>query len=90
MRKNLNLTKGLIFSQQIMLSLIKQGLERQKAYDMVQKNALKSWEQGADFKSLILKDKDIANYLDTDEIERLCDLDHHLRYVDYIFNRVFS
>ena len=90
MMKNLNLTKGLIFSQQVMLSLAKKGLERQKAYDMVQRNALKVWNEGIDFKTALLQDKDIMSYLDPDEIERIFDLKYHLRYVDHIFERVFS
>jgi len=90
MMKNLNLTKGLIFSQQVMLSLTKKGLERQKAYDMVQRNALRVWNEGIDFKTALLQDKEIVNYLSHDEIERIFDLKYHLRYVDYIFERVFS
>ena len=90
MMKNLNLTKGLIFSQQVMLSLAKKGLERQKAYDMVQRNALKVWNEGIDFKTALLQDKDIMSYLDPEEIERIFDLKYHLRYVDHIFGRVFS
>ncbi len=90
MMKNLNLTKGLIFSQQVMLSLAKKGLERQKAYDMVQRNALKVWNEGIDFKTALLQDKDIMSYLSPDEIERIFDLKYHLRYVDHIFERVFS
>ncbi|RLB09841.1 MAG: adenylosuccinate lyase [Deltaproteobacteria bacterium] len=89
MMKNLSLTKGLIFSQQIMIRLAKKGMERQKAYDMVQRNALKAWKEGLDFKTLVLKDKDIADYLSHDKIENLFDLNHHLRYVDHIFDRVF-
>ncbi len=90
MRKNLNLTKGLIFSQQVMLMLMKKGLERQKAYNMVQRNALKVWNEGIDFKSTLLQDKEILEYLDPEEIEMVFDLKYHLRYVDHIFERVFS
>ena len=90
MMKNLDLTKGLIFSQQIMLALVKKGLERQKAYNMVQRNALRVWKENVEFKGLILNDKEILTYLSPPEIERLFDLDHHLRYVDHIFKRVFE
>ncbi len=90
MKKNLELTKGLIFSQQVMLLLMKKGLERQKAYDMVQRNALRVWDEGIDFKSLVLQDKEISSYLSPEEIEEVFDLRYHLRYVDHIFERVFS
>ncbi|RLB09056.1 MAG: adenylosuccinate lyase [Deltaproteobacteria bacterium] len=90
MKKNLELTKGLIFSQQVMLLLMKKGLERQKAYDMVQRNALKVWNEGVDFKSVLLQDKEILEYLSPEEIERVFDLKYHLRYVDHIFKRVFG
>jgi len=90
MKKNLELTKGLIFSQQVMLLLMKKGLERQKAYDMVQRNALRVWNEGIDFKSLVLQDKEISSYLSPEEIEEVFDLRYHLRYVDHIFERVFS
>jgi len=90
MRKNLNLTKGLIFSQQVMLMLMKKGLERQKAYDMVQRNALRVWNEDIDFKSTLLQDKEILEYLNQEEIEKIFDLKYHLRYVDHIFERVFS
>jgi adenylosuccinate lyase len=90
MKKNLELTKGLIFSQQVMLLLMKKGLERQKAYDMVQRDALRVWDEGIDFKSLVLQDKEISSYLSPEEIEEVFDLRYHLRYVDHIFERVFS
>ena len=90
MRKNLNLTKELIFSQQVMLMLMKKGLERQKAYDMVQRNALRVWNEDIDFKSTLLQDKEILEYLNQEEIEKIFDLKYHLRYVDHIFERVFS
>ena len=90
MRKNLNLTKGLIFSQQVMLMLMKKGLERQKAYDMVQRNALRVWNEDIDFKLTLLQDKEILEYLNQEEIEKIFDLKYHLRYVDHIFERVFS
>ena len=90
MIKNLNLTKGLIFSQQIMLALTKKGLERQKAYDLVQRNALKVWERDQEFKDLILKDKDVLIFLSPSEIDSLFDMNYHLKYVNHIFNRVFK
>jgi adenylosuccinate lyase len=90
MKKNLELTKVLIFSQQVMLLLMKKGLERQKAYDMVRRDALRVWDEGIDFKSLVLQDKEISSYLSPEEIEEVFDLRYHLRYVDHIFEMVFS
>jgi adenylosuccinate lyase len=60
MEKNLNKTKGLIYSQRVMLSLIDKGLSRQEAYKMVQRNAMKSWEGGKDFLKLLEADKDVV------------------------------
>jgi len=90
MLKNLDITKGLIFSQQVLNALAKKGLERQKAYEMVQRNAMKVWETGKEFKSLLLEDKEIGSHLTREEIESLFDLTKHLANVDYIFRRVFG
>ncbi|SPD76040.1 Adenylosuccinate lyase [uncultured Desulfobacterium sp.] len=90
MAENLNKMKGLIFSQQILMKLATKGLERQQAYVMVQRNAMKVWEGGREFKGLILEDTEIGGYLSRDEIEEIFDLNYHLKYVDDIFNRVFS
>ena len=87
---NLNKTKGLIFSQQVLIKLAEKGLERQKAYVMVQRNAMKVWESGQDFKELIMEDEDIRKNLSKKEIEEMFDLDYHLKHVDEIFERVFD
>ncbi len=90
MMENLNKTKGLIFSQQILMKLAEKGVERQKAYTMVQRNAMKVWESGEGFKELILKDQEIGSHLDPGEIEAIFRVDYHLKYVDHIFERVFK
>ena len=87
---NLNKTKGLIFSQQALIKLAEKGMERQKAYVMVQRNAMKVWESGQDFKELIMEDEDIRKNLSKKEIEEMFDLDYHLKHVDEIFERVFD
>ena len=87
---NLNKTKGLIFSQQVLIKLAEKGLERQKAYVMVQRNAMKVWESGQDFKELIMEDEEIRRNLSKEEIEEMFDLDYHLKHVDEIFERVFD
>jgi adenylosuccinate lyase len=90
MIKNLNKTKGLIFSQQVLIKLAEKGLERQKAYVMVQRNAMKVWESGKDFKGLIMEDEDICRILSKREIEEMFDVNYHLTHVDDIFERVFG
>ncbi len=90
MMKNLELMKGLIFSQQVLTRLAEKGLERQRAYEMVQRNALKVWDEGVDFKDLLFRDEEIRRYLSEDEIETLFDMNRHLKHVDAIFDRVFS
>ena len=90
MINNLNKTKGLIFSQQVLIKLAEKGMERQKAYVMVQRNAMKVWESGQDFKELIMEDEDICRNLSKEEIEEVFDLDYHLKHVDEIFERVFD
>ncbi len=90
MLENLNRMKGLIFSQQVLMKLATKGLERQQAYVMVQRNAMKVWEQGREFKSVIQKDREITRYLNKDEIEEIFDLAYHLKFVGEIFDRVFN
>ena len=90
MQQNLELTQGLIFSQQILLALAKKGVSRQAAYNMVQKHAMLAWKKKGDFKELVLNDSDIQNYLKPDEIDTLFDAKAQLRYVNTIFARVFG
>ncbi|HPJ66833.1 MAG TPA: adenylosuccinate lyase [Desulfobacteraceae bacterium] len=90
MIENLEKTNGLIFSQQLLIKLAEKGIDRQKAYVMVQRNAMKVWENGTDLKDLVMQDSEITEYLAEKEIEEVFDLDYHLKYVDHIFDRVFS
>ncbi len=90
MEKNLWLTRGLIFSEKILLKLIDKGLSREKAYVLVQRNAMKSWGGKVNFKDIILKDEEIIRCLSLHEIEECFDVKHDLKQVDYIFDRVFS
>jgi adenylosuccinate lyase len=89
MKENLNLLKGLIFSQQVLIKLTGMGLKRQTAYEMVQRDALKVWETGNDFKTLLIEDPDIRRYLTKESIEEIFNLDYHFKYVEEIFDRVF-
>lgn len=89
MAENIKKTHGLIFSQQLLLKLAGKGLERQTAYVMVQRNAMKVWDTGQEFKDLIMKDQEIGGYLSKSEIEEIFDLDYHVKHVDDIYERVF-
>ena len=90
MLENLNLMKGLIFSQQILLALAEAGVSRENAYKMVQTQAMRVWDEGADFKTLVLACPDIKSHLSNEAIEEIFDLDYHFKHVDTIFSRVFS
>jgi adenylosuccinate lyase len=90
MEKNIQITKGIFFSQAIMLKLIKRGLSREDAYLMVQKIALKSWDKGENFRETIDKDVNIKKYLPIKEIEQCCNMKHYLKNIDEIFLRVFG
>lgn len=87
MEKNINATRGLIFSQRVLLALVEKGVLRETAYDWVQRNALNSWENEIDFEYLVLEDKDISAYLSREEIMDLFDMDYHTKNIDYIFAR---
>jgi adenylosuccinate lyase len=87
MRKNLDKTGGLIFSQRVMIALIKEGLTRENAYRLVQKNAMQAWKEGKDFKDLLLEDKDVRKKLSVQKIARCFELAYYLRNVDTILKR---
>ena len=88
MLKNLNLTNGLIFSQEVLLMLVQKGVSREDAYKLVQKNAMQVWEKNQDFKTLLKSDKDILNLLTENEIESLFDLNKVLINIDKVFKRL--
>ncbi|MBA2847923.1 adenylosuccinate lyase [Thermosulfuriphilus ammonigenes] len=91
MKKNLWLLRGLIFSQQVMLKLTEKGLSREEAYGIVQKLAMEVWQnEDKNFKDLLLASEKIRKYLSPEEIESLFDVNHYLRHVKTIFNRVFG
>ncbi|MDI6796613.1 MAG: adenylosuccinate lyase [Desulfatibacillaceae bacterium] len=91
MLKNLELTRGLIFSQQVLLALAQAGASREEAYRLVQDNAMAVWQDSSkNFKELLLQDGQIGRYLEKAAIEQIFDLDYHLKYVDTIFARVFA
>lgn len=85
--RNLELTKGLVFSQRILLALVEKGIEREKAYEAVQRNAMQSWERGSDFRELCLEDPLISEVLGKEILNSLFDVGYYTRYVDEIFDR---
>lgn len=90
MLKNLDLTKGLVFSGQLMLVLTQKGVSREDAYAWTQRNAMKVWDEGGNYPELVKKDEDISSHLSAEEINRVFDLKHYLRNVGKVFERVFS
>jgi adenylosuccinate lyase len=88
MIENLNATHGLIFSGQLLLALTNKGISRETAYEWVQRNAMRVWDENRDFHTLVIADPDITSKLSAEEIDRTFSLDHYLRNVDQIFNRL--
>ena len=90
MQKNLDLLGGLVHSQRVMIALTQKGVAREDAYAIVQRNAMKVWQGEGDFLSFLTADKDVRKHLSEAELKANFDLDHHLRHVDTIFERVFG
>jgi adenylosuccinate lyase len=88
MRENVELTKGLVFSQRVLLALIDKGMSRQKAYELVQRNAMKAWKERTDFLQLLKADSEITASLPGAELESLFDYQYYLKHVDHIFERL--
>jgi adenylosuccinate lyase len=88
MLENLNATKGLIFSGQLLLALTNKGLSRETAYDLVQRNAMRVWDENRDFRELVKDDEDIKSQLSVEEVDRIFSLEHYLRNIDAIYQRV--
>lgn len=90
MLRNLNQMKGLVFSQKILLDLTQSGVSREDSYRLVQKNAMKVWEEGKDFQTELLADPEVVGALGETKIRESFDLSYHLKHVDTIFTRVFG
>jgi adenylosuccinate lyase len=88
MKANLDITCGLIFSQRVLLALMEKGLPRPMAYEVVQRNAMRAWEQGLSFRQLLGQDPQVSSLLSPQELDALFDLQYYLRYVDQVFRRV--
>ena len=90
MRENLERSHGVVFSGTVLLELAKRGVSREKAYEWVQRNAMRSFHEQRDFKTLLLADADITQVLGAADIDRAFDLEEQFQYVDAIFERVFA
>ena len=90
MQKNVDLLHGLVFSQRVLLALTQAGVSREDSYRLVQRNAMKVWEERADFLSLLKADDEVTAALPAAEIEPLFDMSYHTKNIDVIFERVFG
>ena len=90
MRKNMEMHKGLIHSQRILLGLTQKGVSREKAYEIVQKSAMTVWNEGVDFLDELKKDESVMDGFSKEELEDKFDLGYHSKYIDSIFQKVFG
>ena len=90
MLKNMNKFRGLVMSQRVLLALTQAGASREDAYKMVQRNAMKVWEQNKDFQVELLSDKEVRSFLTEEDIRKKFDLRYHTKNVEKIFQRVFG
>jgi adenylosuccinate lyase len=90
MIKNLNATRGLVFSGQLLLALTERGVSREEAYAWTQRNAMRVWDEGGEYRELVVNDPDISKTLSTSEIDAVFDVKHYLRNVEKVFERVFG
>jgi adenylosuccinate lyase len=88
MWQNIESTHGLLFSQRILLALVEKGLSRETAYELVQRNSMRSWDEDLDFFELMKSDRDVTSYIAADELTDLFDYGYYLRYVEDTFQRV--
>ena len=90
MKANLEITRGLVFSGQLLLDLVEHGVSREEAYRAVQNHAMRAWKEGLNFRELVLKDKSITSRVPRQQIERAFDMKRQLKNIDKIFARVFG
>ena len=88
MHRNLELTRGLVFSQRVLLALINKGVSRERAYKLVQNNAMKAWHKKENFLNLLEADEEILTHLSKPELASLFDYNYYLKHVDTIFERL--
>ncbi|MGI9554101.1 MAG: adenylosuccinate lyase [Thermodesulfobacteriota bacterium] len=90
LKKNIWTTNGLVFSQKVLLKLISKGYTREKAYSIVQRNAMKCWESNTDFREILSKDKDVNSVINEKELTSCFEIEQDLKNIDIIYKRVFS
>ena len=90
MLKNLNITKGLIYSQRVMIELTKHGFSREKAYTLVQKNAQKAWSRNISFYESLSKDSLINKKISNKDLLKMFDINYHTKKIDFIYKRIFK
>ncbi|HRS87129.1 MAG TPA: adenylosuccinate lyase [Syntrophales bacterium] len=90
MKTNLEMTRGVIFSQMVLLKLIEGGMTREEAYAVVQTHAMRAWLEGKEFKELLLSDQRVSSLVSPDEMDRLFRVENFLRYLDHTYDRVFG
>ena len=90
MLANIAMTKGVIFSQTVLLKLIEKGITREAAYAIVQRNAMRSWQEGLEFKDLLLRDPEVISRIKPEDLDDAFQIDNFLKKLDFIFNRVFG
>ncbi|MDG2429188.1 MAG: adenylosuccinate lyase, partial [Paracoccaceae bacterium] len=89
MLKNMNKFRGLVMSQRVLLALTQAGASREDAYKLVQRNAMRVWNENKDFYSELISDKDVRSFLTEEDIKDKFDLGYHTKHVNTIFKRVF-
>jgi adenylosuccinate lyase len=87
---NLNATRGLVYSGQLLLALARAGVSREQAYEWVQRNAMKTWDEGGEFRDHVLADPDISKLVTAEEVARALSPEPYLRNVPAVFARVFG
>ena len=90
MMENMNKFRGLIMSQRVLLALTQGGLSREKSYSLVQRNAMRVWNEGKDFETELLNDPEVLSVLSAKQIKEKFDLNYHTKHVNHIFDRVFN
>ena len=88
MKQNIEMTRGLVFSQRVMLALVESGLSRERAYEITQRCAMRSWEESLDFRQLLRDETDVTDHLPGDELEAIFDYNYYMRFVETSYMRL--
>ena len=88
MWQNIEITRGIVFSQRVLLALVEAGVARERAYELVQRNAMRSWDESADFRELLKSDPEVTSHLPADTLGSVFDYGYYLRYVEDTFQRM--